>query len=450
LIVLRNVLFIATIFAAACVLHQGALGQSDVRPTPLHPIDDARTEAAGIRKLAGRNLALYTDLAADPEVDRLPAVFDAAVPQWAAYFGVNEAKARDWQARAFLIKDRQRFDALGLMPRPGPDQFPNGISINSEMWLYEQPTVYYRRHLLLHEGTHAFMVAFLGSCGPGWFMEGTAELLATHRLDAAGRLTLGVMPQDRDEVPMLGRIKLIRDAVAAGHPLDLPAVMRIDNWRQLENESYAWSWAAARFLDSHPRYRERFRGLQRHVADRRFNEITVREFGPDWPRIQNEWRAFVATLDHGFDFERMAIDFQPVRPLAPGRPHTVTIRTDRGWQSTGLHLDPGRKYAIAAAGRFQINEETLLGGRRQPWICEPGGVTIEYYSGQPLGLLLGAVEDQIADNERRAGHFGDPFAVGLSKLLVPEEGGTLYLRLNDSPGRLDDNRGMVTVTIEAK
>ena len=48
--------------------------------------------------------------------------------------------------------------------------------MGAELWLHDQPTAYYRRHLLLHEGTHVFMASFLGGCGPGWYMEGTAEL----------------------------------------------------------------------------------------------------------------------------------------------------------------------------------------------------------------------------------------------------------------------------------
>ena len=95
-------------------------------------------------------------------------------------------------------------------------EFENGISIGAEVWLYDQPTDYYRRHLLLHEGTHAFMATFLGGCGPGWYMEGTAELLARiGSTTTTGELTLRIMPRSRDEVPMLGRIKLIRDAFAA-------------------------------------------------------------------------------------------------------------------------------------------------------------------------------------------------------------------------------------------
>ena len=225
------------------------------------PVDDQAAESNGIRKLEGKYLILYTDVPSSPEVDRLPALFDAAVPQWAKYFGIDLSKKKRWQARAYLIGDRRRFEALGLMPPKNKD-FVNGISMGAELWLHDQPTDYYRRHLLLHEGTHVFMVSFLGGCGPGWYMEGLAELFGTHRVDEkTGELETRIMPSSRDEVPMLGRIKLIRDAIAEKPPLTLPAVMQFDNRKQLGNEAYAWCWAAAKFLDSHPRYRDRFRKL---------------------------------------------------------------------------------------------------------------------------------------------------------------------------------------------
>ena len=44
----------------------------------------------------------------------------------------------------------------------------------------------------------------------------------------------------------------------------------------------------------------------------------------------------------------------------------------------------------------------------------------------------------------------DVLDVGLSKLLVPEKGGTLYLRINDDWGQLADNRGELRVSIERK
>ena len=90
------------------------------------------------------------------------------------------------------------------------------------------------------------------------------------------------MPRSREEVPMLGRIKLIRDAIAEKPPLTLPAIMQFDNTKQLGNEAYAWCWAAAKFLDSHPRYRERFHALYKHVLDPKFNERFRRVYAKDW------------------------------------------------------------------------------------------------------------------------------------------------------------------------
>ena len=37
--------------------------------------------------------------------------------------------------------------------------------------------------------------------------------------------------------------------------------------------------------------------------------------------------------------------------------------------------------------------------------------------------------------------------IGLERTVTPEHSGTLYLRSNDSPGRLDDNRGELSVRV---
>jgi hypothetical protein len=348
--------------------------------------------------------------------------------------------------------------------------FLHGLSVGSDLWLYEQPSEYYRRHLLLHEGTHAFMGKFLGGCGPGWYMEGMAELFGTHRLRAEGggrqaesqtgpeavgtMLETRIMPRSRDEVPMWGRVKLIREAIAAGRAKDLPAVMALDNTTQMDDESYAWCWAATKFLDSDPKYRDRFRRLKARVRDRDFNEIVKREFGDGWPNVELAWEAFITALDYGYDFERTAIEFERGTALV-GKPRAVTVAADRGWQSSGVWLDAGRKYRVSANGRYQIAVEKTKDGE-VAWPCEPGGVTIEYHDGRPLGVLLGAIvarpaEASLANVERQilgdAG-FGMPIAIGLGTTITPAANGTLYLRVNDSAAHLDDNRGSLTVTIE--
>ena len=55
----------------------------------LPSLDEERVAAAGLRKLEGNHLTLYTDLPPSPEVDELPHVFDEAVPLWRIYFAAN-------------------------------------------------------------------------------------------------------------------------------------------------------------------------------------------------------------------------------------------------------------------------------------------------------------------------------------------------------------------------
>ncbi|MCI0334666.1 MAG: hypothetical protein L0228_15730 [Planctomycetes bacterium] len=398
-------------------------------------VDEERARAAGIRKLTGKYLVLYTNVKSSPEVDRLPKVFDQAVPQWAEYFGVGADKLRNWQVQGFLISARNRepFEALDLVPA-GNEEFPNGISVGREFWLYSQPSDYYQRHLMLHEGTHVFMLSFLGGCGPGWYMEGTAELFGTHRYDERYKqLTLRTMPTSRGEVPMWGRVKLIR---TFSDQLEQPlaAVLEIDNRRQLGDSQYAWCWAATKFLDSHPRYRARFRKLQNNVTAPDFNDRFRQAYRSHWNEMQAEWQAYIATLDYGYDFERMAIDFRRGQPLT--KPVQVAIAADRGWQSSGVRLEAGRTYRIAATGRYEIARDG------EPWPCEPGGVTIDYHDGRPLGMLLGAI-----DSTKKGATLANPIDIGLGTTITPAASGTLYLRVNDSPAKLDDNRGTLTATI---
>lgn len=147
----------------------------------------------------------------------------------------------------------------------------------------------------------------LGADGPGWYMEGMAELLGTHRWQD-GKLTVGVMPASKEATPMWGRIKIIRDAVKAGKPWPIEAVLEVDNRRQLDTEHYAWTWAVmTALLDGTPAFREEFRSLKQHVADPAFNEKFKEMYGAKWRLLNQQWTAFVAQLDYGYDLERMAI-----------------------------------------------------------------------------------------------------------------------------------------------
>lgn len=281
------------------------------------------------------------------------------------------------------------------------------------------------------------MNTVLGSCGPPWYAEGMAELLGTHRW-RDGRLTLGYFPADRDDVPMWGRIKIVRDAFAERRARRLPDVLAYNPATQPGREPYGWCWAIAALLDGHPRYQERFRTLPRLVNRPDFTDQLRRLLGPDWDHLAEDWQVFVADVDYGYDFQRTAIDFSPGRPIAPtgGR---ATIHADRGWQNSGIALKAGTTYRLLAAGRYQVAAEP------KPWWCEPNGVSIRYYRGQPLGILLGAVlPDAPAPGPCP---LIVPVPVGLQSTLSPQHSGTLFLRINDSGAELHDNAGTLAVEV---
>ncbi len=416
------------------------------------PIDRAKLVRLGLRVLKGRHITLVTDLPSTPEVDELPNLVDAAVPLLAQRFGIDEEDLRDWHLLGSVIVDRETFAAADLLPTRG-EEFPDGLSIGYELWVAEQPSDYYRRHLLLHEMTHSFMATQLGGCGPGWYMEGMAELLGTHHWDPkTKKLRLAVMPASRKVVPMWGRPKLLQQAVADQRLLPIVSVMQIDNRRALDVEAYAWVWALAKFLDTHPRYRDRFRSLRSQTLEPDFNAKFRKRFAHDWSDLETEWRLFVSSMVYGHDIEREAIDFARPAPRRARTPHRLPIIATRGWQSTGLRLEAGERYEIKASGRFVIGQEP----DGTPWPCEPGGITLDYHAGHPLGQLLAVIDprpesrpDQAASAGPRPGTsaFLHPQPIGLRTTLAPKRSGLLFLRLNDSPDRLRDNRGSATVSI---
>ncbi|HEY2838273.1 MAG TPA: hypothetical protein VGJ26_03945 [Pirellulales bacterium] len=409
----------------------------DPRPEPISPalpVDDV-IAAAGIRKLSSEHLTLYTDLPSAHGVDELPALFDQAYPQWRDYFG-KEPKA-PWRVVGCLMGDKQKFQSVGLLPADLPP-FLHGYYRSGRVWLYEQPSDYYRRHLLLHEGTHAYADAALGGCGPPWYLEGIAELLATHSL-VDGKLKLNVFPARREDVPLWGRVKLVRDAIDAGHALTLVDVLDYGATAHRQAEPYGWCWALAAFLEGHQRYHERFQKLPTLVRQPDFNRQFRQLFADDWADLVDEWQVFAANLEYGYDFERTVIAFDAGWPLPAGGA-TVTIAADRGWQSSGYQIDAGKKYRVTAKGRFQLAKEP------RPWISEPNGVSIRYSQGKPLGLLLGAVRAPAKDPQARSS-LAPPFEIGLGTTVKPEHTGALYLRVNDSMAELADNAGAVEVTI---
>ena len=434
--------------------------QPTFRPPDTRPRhDDVRLASVGIRAYESRHLKLYTDI--EPEIARtLPPLIDAAYPEWTAYFGPlpPDRQGAPFQMTGYLMRDQALFREAGLLPED-LRSFSHGRHRGAEFWMNDQEHEYYRRHLVIHEATHCFMTILQDppNWPAPWYMEGMAEHFGTHRVvgpsnDAASTgpvlvagsaedgIEFRLMPDQPENFAGHGRITLIQNATREGRAKTLDQVLSLRGNDYLNNESYAWSWALCLWLDRHPRYQERFRELGQHLSRRALARAFARLFGEDLPNLRMEWMVFIHSLQYGYQFEQAAMVLADGRPLYEGAERTARVMADRGWQSSGVHVQGGTAYELLASGRFTLADDP------KPWISEAQGISFRYFRGRPLGQLLGAVHEE-GDTTGRS--LLEVFSLGRHHRFVPASSGTLYLRLNDSWSELSENTGHIDLQVRA-
>lgn len=420
-------------------------------PRPMK-IDSQRAAAAGISVLQGKHITLYTDLrveASEDQIDprqRWVELFDAAVPLWFEKFDINRSKGKDYALTAIVMQDQQRFKKAGLIP-DGLPEFPAGYSRGHEFWLYVQPDEYYTRHLILHEGTHAIMNWFKGSTGPPWYSEGMAEWVALHDWDE-DKLELAAKISSVDDSKGWGRIGRIQKMVAAKGALSLDDVFNIPPSGFRDVKYYAWSWAACEFLSEHPLSVRAFARLSDSVGQSHieFNRSFINALAPHRDALDRDWALFINELDYGYDVRAARLtEAKPIESTEPTQSNSKAfqVSASQSWQTTGIKVRRGDRIGVSAAGEIVVGETT------KPWVSQAGGITIDYYSGQPLGKLMACVvPKKLSQEDVAAVRMVDSQAVGIGStpLTIPRDG-VLWLRINESPARLRDNSGHLEVSI---
>ena len=429
---------------------------ADTSARPSVPELVAAARRAGLRVLEGDHLALATDRPirsgkAPPgddttgdDIDALPRLFDEAFAAWCRHFRIDRAEHRQWRAFGCLVVDRERFRAAGLLPDTLPD-FANGFCDRDRFWMMDQSNPAYRRHLLLHEGVHAFTLTLCSLATPPWYTEGIAELLATHRLDASsGGFAPTPIPLRAGDVEQLGRIEALRLLAAAGRPPGLEDVFATPAAGHHELQSYAASWAAVAMLSRHPAHAQTFAAAERGPLDASFTSRLTGSAGWNGPRAARDFAAFIDDVDYGYDFARSAVDWSPGSPLDSRR--RIDIAADRGWQNTGCSLQAGRRYEFAATGRFTVGRLAAT-PPEQPTVLESeaDGISLRWYRGRPLGRLL------VAQWVERPDGGGPPrfvtLATGGRAGFTAAADGVAFARVNDPPGERADNAGGLLVEI---
>jgi hypothetical protein len=325
--------------------------------------------------------------------------------------------------------------------------------------MLDQSNPAYRRHLLLHEGVHAFTLTLRSLATPPWYSEGIAEFLATHRMrppgapsgddtgangSTGGSFEPTPMPPRATDVEQLGRIESLRALRSAGESPTLQEVFDTPAAVHHDLKSYAASWAAVVLLARHPAHAEGFAAAERGPLDGSFTTRLAKAAGWDASRAARDFAAFTDDIDYGYDFARSAIDWSPGTPLTAGR--RIDVAADRGWQNAGVSLEPNQRCTVAVRGRVTIGEvRRPAGDAATPLESEADGISLRWYRGRPIGRLVAA--QWIEPGGGRPGHFA-VLAEGSRATCAATTAGPLFLKINEPPGDLADNAGTLTVALE--
>jgi hypothetical protein len=254
-------------------------------------------------------------------------------------------------------------------------------------------------------------------------------------------------PKNRDEVAHWGRIKIVKDEITGGKQRSIREIVEANVRHYLDVELYAWSWALQSFGHSHPQFSKTFASLQieMNFSEHDVTNKFVLEYEKRKQEFDTAWNLFLNHLDYGYDSQHELVVESDRVELAPlGKILRKTIDAGKGWQSTGIQLPANAALDVAASGQFQIALEPATADRPElPWMCEPQGVTIEYYQGRPLGQLIAVIMNGPTDSDA----FSSPKSIGHRARVDTGAGGTLYLRVNERSDQLDDNRGQVAVKL---
>ncbi len=412
---------------------------SDTRPKH----NDAYLAGIGIKRYASKHLILYTDIKPQKAAG-LPKLVDQLYADLEAYFGPlpPDREGSVFQMTGYIMAEPRLFRESDLLPDDLPG-FNHGRHRGAEFWLNDQEFDYYRRHLMLHEATHCFMTItrLHPSVPPVWYMEGMAEFFGTHSLKPDGTAKFRLMPDNKEAFGGLGRILLVKTEVEEGRFLTLDQVFQLSPNDFSKNESYAWSWAMCQFLAAHPKYGKRFQELGNAPTKLNFLRGFDRAFKAEQDNMRTEWALFAHALDHGYQNAPAAIDFQPGQAMTAGASKTLEVQANRGWQSTAVLVEQGKKYTLSASGQFTLAQTP------KPWVSEADGISFRYFDNRPLGQLLGCIRTQSSTSIATALTMRRVFACGANHTFIAPQTGTLYLRLNDRWDQLSDNTGITTVQL---
>jgi hypothetical protein len=420
-------------------------------PDDRPPLDTAALNAAGLTLLKSRHLLLVTDAPAE-DVYGLPDLVDEFFAALCKTLPPLKpaADGSEFQVTGFLMEAPERFQQAGLLP---DEKFVirHGRHLGYRFWMRNQPSAYYRRHLLLHEFVHCWMMCEAGmrDIPPLWFTEGLAEYLATHSATTSAPPRFGILPESQTGFEGWGRITQIREQAfgRTGFPVEpLPpadsGLLLQDVLFPTENTflselKYAQAWTLVWLLNSHPELRTRFAAVNHARSGKDFQLAFAKVDKETIERLAVVWLLMLDCLEEDFDQQRSFPELNPTwKTRTPGHSDvSLEVTADRSWQPTGIFTESATTLVISATGRCTLHQQP------RPWISEPAGITLEYAHNRPIGQLTAIAIP------RNATQPPTRIPVGTQSTIQLPPNSELWLQINDHEHSRAGNSGAYQVVI---
>lgn len=368
--------------------------------------------ASQARDIHSAHFLIHTDLSAEearPLVERLETMLRLVSAYWGRPMrGVIEC---------YVVRDLATFPAFPSDPITAAGivgiRTWGGITLMRTLTdgrRYLAKSVVYasaRPEVVQHEAVHAYCHHTFGRIGPVWYSEGMAEMAHywTEK-DSAVHAEPRVIEFLHEHPP-----KSLDETLSPTHASG-------DSW-----QNYASRWALCHFLNYNPNYAGQFWSLGRGLLAGK--PVTFEQtFAPVNRQLTFEYSFFLNHIAPGYRVDLCAWDWKkkPVS-LEPGRSLTATVAAGRGWQPTGLTVQPGARYEYAATGTWQVSGAPEASGAN-------GDL-------QGRGRLVGALWKDY--------QLGPEFDLAVEGILELKSEGHLFLRCRKPWNELAGDSGRLAV-----
>ena len=362
------------------------------------------------RLIRSQHYAFMTDIS-DRQARIILDKLETMIVLLSKYFG----QAPNGVVEGFIVGDLNRWPA-GLLTEPaGVAKIKSqaGICFNTSLGSRRRAVLYScdNHGVIQHECTHGFCHLAFGSTGPTWLAEGLAEMGQYWKL---GQQAVDINPRV---------IAYLQGSTPKRKLLEIAVPGRVDSgtWRD-----YAWRWALCHLLANNPNYADRFKPLAIALMRKQEGASFEAVYGPTAQQLSFEYAFFLKTLDNGYRADLCAWQWNRRFAVLTGRRQSqAKVSAGLGWQATGVQLEQGTSYDLAAVGNWKIAKD--------------GGEYSANGDGAGRGKLMAVIFKDFKLSE--------PFPIGKSKSFVSPTDGQLFLRCQDDWNKLADNSGELTVHI---